>query len=88
MDYVVGVCCFGLVVLFIVYVSCGWFDGFFEDGLSVYDYGVLFFFVWEVGGWVMNFVGEDVGIDKSSILVVVLKYYCWLLQGFKGQIMI
>lgn len=55
MQYIWGICWFGLVVVDLVYVVCGCFDGFFEYSLQFYDVvgGVLI--VQEVGGIVIDF---------------------------------
>ncbi len=84
MDHAAGVRRFGSAALSIAYVSCGRLDGFFEDGLSAHDYGASLLLVREAGGRVTNFAGEDVGIDKSSILAAAPKHHRWLLEGFKG----
>lgn len=52
---VCDVWCIGLVVFDFVYVVVGWFDGYFEWGLWLWDFVVGLFLVMEVGGFFFCF---------------------------------
>lgn len=80
MENCVGLCCFGVVVLDFVYVVCGCFDGFFEQGLSKWDMVVGLLFVMELGGLVGNYIGELGYFDQGEILVGNLKVFVQMIK--------
>lgn len=58
--FVVGIWCYGLVVFDFVWVVVGWFDGFWESDLKVWDIVVGMVFVCEVGGVIIEMKGGNV----------------------------
>lgn len=84
MDHVAGVRRFGSAALSIAYVAAGRLDGFFEDALSLHDYGASKLIVEEAGGRVTDFAGEVVGLGQSGILAAAPFYHRWLQDGFKS----
>ncbi|MGO7748654.1 inositol monophosphatase family protein, partial [Rhizobium ruizarguesonis] len=62
-----GVRRLGSAALSIAYVACGRLDGFFEEGLSLHDFGASALMVEEAGGIVTRFSGAKV-VGKSDIL--------------------
>lgn len=83
MDHAAGVRRFGSAALSIAYVACGRLDGFFEDGLSLHDYGASKLLVEEAGGLVTDFAGQPVGLGGGALLAAPPGYHRWLLAGFK-----
>jgi myo-inositol-1(or 4)-monophosphatase len=79
-----GVRRLGSSALSIAYVACGRLDGFFEDGLSLHDYGASALMVREAGGIVTAFSGEAVNAN-GDILAASQALYPWLLDGFKDE---
>ncbi|CAG8999180.1 MAG: 3'(2'),5'-bisphosphate nucleotidase CysQ [Candidatus Celerinatantimonas neptuna] len=77
-----GVRRLGASSLSISYVACGRLDGFFEDGLSIHDYGAAALIVQEAGGIVSGFLGDVIG-DHGDLLVASNRaVHDWLLEGF------
>jgi myo-inositol-1(or 4)-monophosphatase len=84
MDNVAGLRRFGSAALSIAYVAAGRLDGFFEDGLSLNDYGASKLVVEEAGGLVTDFAGQPVPLaGRSAILAAAPSYHRWLLEGFR-----
>lgn len=79
-----GVRRLGSAALSIAYVACGRLDGFFEDGLSVHDFGASALMLEEAGGIVSRFSGADVS-GKGDILAASKALYPWLLEGFQPK---
>ncbi|UIJ84156.1 inositol monophosphatase family protein [Rhizobium leguminosarum] len=77
-----GVRRLGSAALSIAYVACGRLDGFFEDGLSLHDFGASALMVEEAGGIVTRFSGAKV-VGKSDILAASKALHPWLLGGFQ-----
>ena len=79
-----GVRRLGSAALSIAYVACGRLDGFFEDGLSVHDFGASALMVEEAGGVVTRFSGAAV-TGKGDILAASKPLYPWLRDGFQPK---
>ncbi|RWX11979.1 inositol monophosphatase [Rhizobium hidalgonense] len=79
-----GVRRLGSAALSIAYVACGRLDGFFEDGLSIHDFGASALMVEEAGGIVTRFSGADVD-GKGDILAASTALHPWLLDGFRTK---
>lgn len=77
-----GVRRLGSSALSIAYVACGRLDGFFEDGLSLHDYGASALLVSEAGGKVTGFSGGPVGLH-GDVLAANPALHGWLLDGFR-----
>ncbi len=82
MDNTAGVRRLGSSAMSIAYVASGRLDGFFEDGLSMHDYGASILMVREAGGVVTGFSGAPVG-RFGDILVANPALHSWLVDGFK-----
>lgn len=76
-----GVRRLGSAALSIAYVACGRLDGFFEDGLSLHDFGASALMVEEAGGIVTRFSGAAVE-GKGDILAASKALHPWLQEGF------
>ncbi|KPH06734.1 inositol monophosphatase (plasmid) [Rhizobium acidisoli] len=76
-----GVRRLGSAALSIAYVACGRLDGFFEDGLSIHDFGASALMVEEAGGIVTRFSGAAVD-GKGDILAASQALHPWLREGF------
>ncbi|MBB6223234.1 inositol monophosphatase family protein [Rhizobium leguminosarum] len=79
-----GVRRLGSAALSIAYVACGRLDGFFEDGLSIHDFGASALMVEEAGGIVTRFSGADVK-GPGDILAASKALYPWLREGFLAK---
>ncbi len=84
MDQTSGVRRLGSSALSIAYVAAGRLDGFFEDGLSLVDYGASVLILREAGGIVTGFDGGEIR-DPGAILAGSAGMHPWLLQGFADQ---
>ncbi|MDO1583013.1 inositol monophosphatase family protein [Rhizobium oryzicola] len=78
-----GVRRLGSAALSLAYVACGRLDGFFEDGLSLHDYGAAALLVKEAGGTVTGFTGGIVTAN-GDVLASNGGMHAWLLEGFKS----
>ena len=78
-----GVRRLGSAALSIAYVACGRLDGFFEDGLSLHDYGASALLVREAGGVVSAFNGGPV-TTNGDILAGNRALHPWLVTGFQA----
>jgi len=78
-----GVRRLGSAALSIAYVACGRLDGFFEDGLSLHDYGASALLVREAGGVVSAFNGGPVTAN-GDILAGNRRLHPWLVEGFQA----
>ncbi len=77
-----GVRRLGSAALSIAYVACGRLDGFFEDGLSLHDYGASALLVREAGGMTSSFNGGPITAN-GDILVSNEALHTWLVEGFR-----
>lgn len=81
MDSTAGVRRLGSSALSIAYVAAGRLDGFFEDMLSLVDYGASVLILREAGGVVTGFDGGDIR-SPGAILAGSAGMHPWLLEGF------
>lgn len=77
-----GVRRLGSAALSTAYVACGRLDGFFEDGLSLHDYGASMLLVREAGGVVTGFSGGPIG-RFGDVLAANPALHPWLVEGFQ-----
>ncbi len=79
-----GVRRLGSAALSIAYVAAGRFDGFFEDGLGIGDFGASVLMVEEAGGVVTDFAGSGVtrpAVARTGIVAGTPTGQAWLLAG-------
>lgn len=79
-----GVRRLGSAALSIAYVASGRLDGFFEDGLSMHDYGAAALLVTEAGGRVSAFNGGPITAN-GDILAGNTSLHPWLVEGLEGE---
>ena len=77
-----GVRRFGSAALSLAYVAAGWLNGFFEDGLSIHDYGASVLVIREAGGIVTDFAGGPI-TNPGAILGAAPGLHRWLVEGFR-----
>ncbi len=65
----------GAAALDLCYVAAGWYDGFFETGLSPWDVAAGSLLVTEAGGLVGNFTGEADFLHQREIVAGNPKIY-------------
>jgi myo-inositol-1(or 4)-monophosphatase len=82
MDTTSGVRRFGSAALSLAYVAAGRLNGFFEDGLSIHDYGASVLVIREAGGIVTDFAGGPIR-NPGAILGAAPDLHGWLLEGFR-----
>jgi myo-inositol-1(or 4)-monophosphatase len=82
MDTTSGVRRFGSAALSLAYVAAGRLNGFFEDGLSLHDYGASVLVIREAGGIVTDFAGGPIQ-NPGAILGAAPGLHQWLLEGFR-----
>ncbi len=70
----------GAAALDLCYVAAGWFDGFFETGLSPWDVAAGSLMVTEAGGLVGNFTGEADYLYQREVVAATPKVYGQLVQ--------
>ncbi len=70
----------GAAALDLCYVAAGWYDGFFETGLSPWDVAAGSLLVTEAGGLIGNFTGESDFIDRREVVAGNPKIYAQLVQ--------
>ncbi len=70
----------GAAALDLCYVAAGWFDGFFETGLSPWDVAAGSLMVTEAGGLVGNFTGEADFMHQREVVAATPKVYGQLVQ--------
>jgi len=70
----------GAAALDLCYVAAGWYDGFFETGLSPWDVAAGSLLVTEAGGLIGNFTGEADFIDRREVVAGNPKIYGQLVQ--------
>ena len=81
----------GAAALDLCYVAAGWYDGFFETGLSPWDVAAGSLMITEAGGLIGNFTGEaDFMYQREAVagnpkvygqLVHILAPYTRVLKG-------
>ena len=70
----------GAAALDLCYVAAGWYDGFFETGLSPWDVAAGSLLVTEAGGLVGNFTGEAEFLHQREVVAASPKIYGQLVQ--------
>jgi myo-inositol-1(or 4)-monophosphatase len=70
----------GAAALDLCYVGAGWYDGFFEFGLSPWDMAAGALVVSEAGGLVGNFTGESDYLYQREVVAGNPKVYAQLVQ--------
>jgi myo-inositol-1(or 4)-monophosphatase len=70
----------GAAALDLCYVAAGWYDGFFETGLSPWDVAAGSLLVTEAGGLVGNFTGEAEFLHQREVVAGCPKIYGQLVQ--------
>ncbi len=70
----------GAASLDLCYVAAGWYDGFFETGLSPWDVAAGSLIITEAGGLVGNFTGEPDYLYQREVVAGTPKIYGQLVQ--------
>lgn len=70
----------GAAALDLCYVAAGWYDGFFETGLSPWDCAAGALMITEAGGLVGNFTGESDFLYQRELVAGNPKVYAQLVQ--------
>ncbi len=70
----------GAAALDLCYVAAGWYDGFFETGLSPWDCAAGSLMITEAGGLVGNFTGEADFLNQRELVAGTPKVYAQLVQ--------
>ena len=70
----------GAAALDLCYVAAGWYDGFFETGLSPWDVAAGSLLVTEAGGLIGNFTGEADFLHRREVVAGNPKIYAQLVQ--------
>ena len=70
----------GAAALDLCYVAAGWYDGFFETGLSPWDIAAGSLMVTEAGGLIGNFTGEADYLHQREVVAGSPKVYGQLVQ--------
>ncbi len=70
----------GAAALDLCYVAAGWYDGFFETGLSPWDMAAGSLIITEAGGLVGNFTGEADFLYQRELVAGNPKIYAQLVQ--------
>jgi myo-inositol-1(or 4)-monophosphatase len=70
----------GAAALDLCYVAAGWYDGFFETGLSPWDVAAGSLMITEAGGLVGNFTGEAEYLHQREVVAGCPKIYGQLVQ--------
>ncbi len=70
----------GAAALDLCYVAAGWYDGFFETGLSPWDVAAGSLMITEAGGLVGNFTGEADFLHQREVVAGCPKIYGQLVQ--------
>ncbi len=70
----------GSAALDLCYVAAGWYDGFFETGLSPWDVAAGSLIVTEAGGLIGNFTGEADFLNQREVIAGSPKIYGQLVK--------
>ena len=76
----------GSAALDLAYVGAGWFDGFFEIGLSKWDIAAGGLIVHEAGGLVGDFEGNESWLETGNIVAANPKVFAQMLQVLKPHL--
>jgi myo-inositol-1(or 4)-monophosphatase len=80
MQHCAGVRRPGAAALDLCYVATGWYDGFFETGLSPWDVAAGSLMITEAGGLVGNFTGDADYLYQREVVAGNPKIYAQLVQ--------
>jgi myo-inositol-1(or 4)-monophosphatase len=80
MQHCAGVRRPGAAALDLCYVAAGWYDGFFETGLSPWDVAAGSLMVTEAGGLIGNFTGDADFLHQREVVAGTPKVYGQLVQ--------
>ncbi|MCW5635011.1 MAG: inositol monophosphatase [Rubrivivax sp.] len=80
MQHCAGVRRPGAAALDLCYVAAGWYDGFFETGLSPWDIAAGSLMVTEAGGLIGNFTGDADYLHQREVVAGCPKIYGQLVQ--------
>jgi myo-inositol-1(or 4)-monophosphatase len=80
MQHCAGVRRPGAAALDLCYVAAGWYDGFFETGLSPWDVAAGSLMVTEAGGLIGNFTGDADFLHQREVVAGNPKVYGQLVQ--------
>jgi myo-inositol-1(or 4)-monophosphatase len=80
MQHCAGVRRPGAAALDLCYVAAGWYDGFFETGLSPWDVAAGSLMITEAGGLVGNFTGDADYLYQREVVAGNPKIYAQLVQ--------
>jgi myo-inositol-1(or 4)-monophosphatase len=70
----------GSAALDLAYVAAGWYDGFWEIGLSKWDIAAGALLVHEAGGLVGDFEGNETWLETGNIVAANPKVFAQMLQ--------
>ncbi len=70
----------GAAALDLCYVAAGWYDGFFETGLSPWDIAAGSLIITEAGGLIGNFTGEADYLYQREVVAGTPKIYAQLVK--------
>jgi myo-inositol-1(or 4)-monophosphatase len=70
----------GAAALDLCYVAAGWYDGFFETGLSPWDIAAGSLMITEAGGLIGNFTGEADFLYQREVVAGTPKVYAQLVK--------
>lgn len=70
----------GAAALDLCYVAAGWYDGFFETGLSPWDVAAGSLMITEAGGLVGNFTGESDYLYQREVVAANPKVYAQMVK--------
>lgn len=70
----------GAAALDLCYVAAGWYDGFFETGLSPWDIAAGSLIITEAGGLIGNFTGEADFLYQREVVAGTPKIYAQLVK--------
>jgi len=76
----------GSAALDLAYVAAGWFDGFWEIGLSKWDIAAGGLLVSEAGGLVGDFEGNETWLETGNIVAANPKVFAQMLQVLKPHL--
>jgi myo-inositol-1(or 4)-monophosphatase len=76
----------GSAALDLAYVAAGWYDGFWEIGLSKWDIAAGALLVSEAGGLVGDFEGNENWLETGNIVAANPKVFAQVLQTLKPHL--
>ena len=71
----------GAAALDLCYVAAGWYDGFFETGLSPWDIAAGSLIITEAGGLIGNFTGEADYLYQREVVAATPRIYSQLVKA-------